>query len=55
MPPDAFLTMLAAVRGSAVPALQMRKWIQLLINRSLVLNTWEVRGSACIYPACETV
>jgi hypothetical protein len=43
VPPRAFQIMLSAVsaQDGMVPALQLRKWMQLLINRSLVLNNWE--------------
>ena len=43
VPPRAFQIMLSAVsaQDGMVPALQLRKWMQMLINRSLVLNNWE--------------
>ena len=43
VPLAAFRIILSAVTGEAklVPELQLRKWVQVLINRSLVLGTWE--------------
>ena len=43
VPMSAFRVLLSAVTGEAemVPELQLRKWLQILINRSLVLGTWE--------------
>eukprot|EP01047_Picozoa_sp_COSAG01_P020451 COSAG01_NODE_1164_length_11447_cov_19.221096_11_plen_618_part_00 len=42
VPPDAFHLMFNAVSGEElVPPLQLRKWIQCLLNRSLILNNWE--------------
>ena len=43
VPPSAFRILLSAVTGESelVPELQLRKWMQLLINRSIVLGTWE--------------
>jgi hypothetical protein len=45
VPPRAFQIMLSAIsaRDGMVPALQLRKWMQMLINRSLVLNNWGER------------
>ena len=43
VPLSVFRILLLAVTGESelVPELQMRKWLQVLINRSLVLGTWE--------------
>ena len=43
MPPQVFHMLLSAVTGKKelVSDLQLRKWLQTLINRSLVLGTWE--------------
>ena len=43
VPLAVFRILLSAVMGESelVPELQLRKWMQLLINRSIVLGTWE--------------
>ena len=45
VPPSAFRLMFNALSlspdGEAVSGLQLRKWMQMLINRSLVLGSWE--------------
>jgi hypothetical protein len=43
IPPDAFFIMFSEITAALgpVPHLQLRKWMQLLINRSLILNNWE--------------
>ena len=43
VPLSAFRILLSAVTGEAelVPELQIRKWMQILINRSIVIGTWE--------------
>ena len=43
VPPDAFYLMFSEITAAEgpVPHLQLRKWMQLLINRSLILNNWE--------------
>jgi hypothetical protein len=43
VPPDAFHLMFSEITAAEgpVPHLQLRKWMQLLINRSLILNNWE--------------
>eukprot|EP01043_Picozoa_sp_COSAG02_P013689 COSAG02_NODE_552_length_20429_cov_28.014068_11_plen_483_part_00 len=43
VPLSAFQIILSAVTGEAelVPQLQLRKWLQILINRSIVLGSWE--------------
>ena len=50
VPPEAFRIMLSAVSGSSelIPELRMRSLLQLLINRSLLLGTWE-RPQVMIY------
>ena len=42
VPPAIFLILLKAVMGAEtlVSELQLRRWLQILINRSLVLATW---------------
>ena len=43
VPMSAFSILLAAVTGEStlVPEMQIRKWVQILISRSIVLGTWE--------------
>eukprot|EP01046_Picozoa_sp_COSAG06_P029309 COSAG06_NODE_2708_length_6408_cov_2.142970_1_plen_1860_part_00 len=43
VPLSAFRILLSAVTGESelVPELQLRKWMQVLINRSICLGTWE--------------
>jgi hypothetical protein len=42
VPPKPFRIVLSAILGgNKVPELKMRHWIQLLISRSLIINTWE--------------
>ena len=43
VPLSAFRILLSAVTGEMelVPEMQLRKWMQVLINRSIVLGTWE--------------
>ena len=43
VPPQAFRIMLSAVNGTTelVPEMRLRSWLQLLINRSLLLGSWE--------------
>ena len=43
VPIEVFRILLSAVTGESelVPELQLRKWIQILIKRSIVLGTWE--------------
>ena len=43
VPPYAFLLMFNALSGDSAPVsgLQLRKWLQMLVNRSLVIGSWE--------------
>ena len=43
VPMSAFRILLSAVTGDTelVPEIQLRKWMQILLNRSVVLGTWE--------------
>ena len=40
---SAFRILLSAVTGETelVPELQLRRWLQILLNRSIALGTWE--------------
>jgi hypothetical protein len=54
VPLSAFRILLSAVTGEAelVPELQLRKWMQTLLNRSIVLGTWEkpqLHDSKCLF------
>ena len=58
VPAKAFCILLSAVAGAEpVGELQLRKWVQILINRSLVLGSWErpqLHGP-CAHPsACSS-
>jgi hypothetical protein len=61
VPPAALLLMFNALAGESVAGLQLRKWMQMLINRSLVLGSWERPQlhdvSLCIpvAPTCRSV
>jgi hypothetical protein len=53
VPLSAFRILLSAVTGEAelVPELQLRRWLQVLINRSICLGTWErpqLHDSKCL-------
>ena len=54
VPLSAFRILLSAITGSSelVPELQLRKYLQILLNRSLVLGTWEkpqLHDSKCLF------